>query len=327
MQTAESPESEASRLAALRATARLDAPAEERCDRFTRLAQRVFQVPIALINLVDSDRQWFESSQGLEVGQTPREISFSGHAIQGDEIFVVEDAKQDPRFSNNPLVTGEPAIRFYAGYTLAANGGSRIGTLCVIDRVPRSFSDEDRRLLRDLGQMLEEELSTLQLATHDTLTGLSNRRGFEAVAHQVLAICDRSQTPVSLLYFDLDGFKQINDFFGHKEGDRALVEFSELLSSVFRSSDVIARLGGDEFCVVLTGTGAKDLQCAVDRFSVAVTQHNARPGRRYSLAYSAGVFTRDAARHRRLTELLEEADRLMYEQKRRRKRLAGYSSE
>ncbi len=321
------PLDEPSRVQALHATRLLDSPADERFDRITRLAQRAFHVPIALISLVDSDRLWFKSRQGLDIAQTPREHSFCGHAILGDELFVVEDAKADARFADNPLVTDGPEICFYAGYPLATPEGARLGTLCVIDREPRSFSDEDRMLLLDLGQLLEEEMATQQLATHDVLTGLANRRGFELVIHQTLALCDRTASAVSLLYFDLDGFKQINDFHGHKEGDVALVEFSELLTSVFRASDVIARMGGDEFLVILAGTGAKDLQTAVERFAQAVVEHNAKPGRRYSLAYSVGIFTRDAARQRTVPELLEEADRRMYEQKRKRKRQAGYSSE
>jgi diguanylate cyclase (GGDEF)-like protein len=287
----------------------------------------MFQVPIAAITLVYADRQWWKARVGLDTAETARQISTCGHAILSNDICVIEDTKADERFSDDPLAENQPVIRFCAGYPLGTKGGARIGTLCVIDHQPRSFGEAERSLLRDLGQMLEAELVVMQLATHDTLTELANRRGFERVIQKILAVCDRNGTAVSLLYFDLDGFKLINDIHGHKEGDRALVDFAGLLTRVFRSSDVVARLGGDEFIVVLTGTGAKDLQTAVELFAQAIAEHNAKPGRRYSLAYSAGVFTRDAARHRSLPELLEEADRLMYEQKRRRKRQAGYSSE
>ncbi|MFM5486675.1 GAF domain-containing protein, partial [Aeromonas veronii] len=118
MQSPVVPDNERLRLDALRRLAILDSPAEERFDRITRMARNMFDVPIALVSLVDENRQWFKSCCGLPVLETPRDISFCGHAILGEELFVVEDAAQDPRFSDNPLVTGEPHIRFYAGHPL-----------------------------------------------------------------------------------------------------------------------------------------------------------------------------------------------------------------
>ncbi|MEW6247374.1 MAG: PAS domain S-box protein [Nitrospirota bacterium] len=157
------PPDEAQRLAALHALHILDTPPEERFDRITRLAQRLFDVPIALISLVDASRQWFKSRAGLDVAQTPREISFCGHAILGHEAFVVRDARVDPRFSDNPLVTGEPAIRFYAGWPLADPAGRTLGTLCLIDRRPRQLSEADLRVLRDLASLAEQELTNREL--------------------------------------------------------------------------------------------------------------------------------------------------------------------
>ncbi len=172
------PINEAARLDTLRRLNVLDTPPEERFDRLTRLAKRLFDVPIALVSLVDADRQWFKSRQGLDVTETPRDLSFCGHAILGSEIMVVTDACCDERFANNPLVTGDPKIRFYAGFPLSAANGGKLGTLCLIDRAPRAMSEDDVRLLDDLATMVEEELAALQLATIDELTGLSNRRGF-----------------------------------------------------------------------------------------------------------------------------------------------------
>jgi len=118
VKTPEYPDNESSRLDTLHALNILDTSHEERFDRLTRLAKRVLGVPIALVSLVDTNRQWFKSKQGLEATETPRDISFCGHAILGDEILVIEDATRDERFHDNPLVTGEPGIRFYAGYPL-----------------------------------------------------------------------------------------------------------------------------------------------------------------------------------------------------------------
>lgn len=119
MDSPEKPDNEVQRLRHLNTLAILDTAAEERFDRITRLARRLFNVPIALISLVDENRQWFKSCYGLNVSETSRDISFCGHAILGKKVFVIEDASQDPRFADNPLVTDAPNIRFYAGVSLA----------------------------------------------------------------------------------------------------------------------------------------------------------------------------------------------------------------
>jgi len=152
------PPDEDDRLAALRSLELLDSPPEERFDRITRIAQRLFEVPIALVSLVDQCRQWFKSAQGLGATETGRDISFCGHAIHAGDVFVVENALLDPRFADNPLVTGPPGIRFYAGAPLATAGGFRVGTLCLIDRKERIFSTADRRALRDLADWVQDEL-------------------------------------------------------------------------------------------------------------------------------------------------------------------------
>ena len=139
------PLEEVRRLAALRAAGLLDTPPEERFDRVTRLAQRLFGVPIALISLADEDRQWFKSRQCLDVEETPRAFSFCAHAIDADDVFEVQDAGADARFVDNPLVTGDTNIRFYAGCPIAGPDGSRLGTLCVIDRRPRHLTEDSSR--------------------------------------------------------------------------------------------------------------------------------------------------------------------------------------
>jgi PAS domain S-box-containing protein len=155
------PENEDQRLATLHGLQILDTPPEERFDRLTRITQRVLDVPIAIVSLVDSDRQWFKSCQGLDATETPRNISFCGHTILGDETFIVSDALLDPRFADNPLVAGAPHIRFYTGQPLKANNGSRLGTLCVIDFKPRHLSQADLDVLRDLAALVENELNLM----------------------------------------------------------------------------------------------------------------------------------------------------------------------
>ncbi|MEO5354540.1 MAG: response regulator [Magnetococcus sp. XQGC-1] len=161
------PSNEAERLQTLRALQILDTSQEERFDRLTRIAQYVLQTPIVLISLVDGERQWFKSRQGLAATETPREISFCGHAIHSSDLFLVPDALADSRFADNPLVTQAPQIRFYAGAPLEVEPGQRIGTLCAIDSKPRQLSAEQAAVLKDLAQCVVAELqasSTTRLA-------------------------------------------------------------------------------------------------------------------------------------------------------------------
>lgn len=152
------PENEEARLAALHELKVLDTEPEERFDRITRIASGSFDVPIALVSLIDRDRQWFKSCIGINVRETPRDMAICAHAILEGQVLIVPDTFLDPRFADNPLVTGEPRIRFYAGCPLRLPDGHYIGTLCLIDSRPRQLEDKKKRLLRDLGKLVEAEL-------------------------------------------------------------------------------------------------------------------------------------------------------------------------
>jgi len=319
MKAPEYAENEDVRLATLRSLNILDTEPEERFDRLTRIAKRLFGVPIALVSLVDINRQWFKSAQGLEVKEMPRDISFCGHAILGDDIFMIADASLDDRFYDNPLVTQEPGIRFYAGVPLVISQGIKIGTLCLIDREPRILSEEDKELLHDLGQMAAQELASVQLATIDELTQISNRRGFIALAVHALNLCKRLNKPASLFFFDLDLFKEINDCYGHAEGDYALISFSKILKEAFRTSDVIGRLGGDEFVALLSNANQRETQQILQRLDQVLIDFNNQSSRGYDIAYSVGIVEFDAIRHQSINDLLADGDRLMYKQKREKR--------
>jgi GAF domain-containing protein len=153
------PADEDERLSALRELLLLDTPPEERFDRLARFVAEQLDVPIALLTLVDGQRQWFKARVGIDATETPRDISFCGHAIMKNDLFIVEDASRDPRFSDNPLVTGEPHIRFYAGAPLSAPGGHRIGTLCVIDTVPRTLGPVELSILDALRRLANETVA------------------------------------------------------------------------------------------------------------------------------------------------------------------------
>lgn len=152
------PKNEKERLAALKQLNLLDSPPDEAFDDFTFLASNICNSPISIITLLDETRQWFKSKVGIEASETPREISFCGHTILGDDIFEVTDALSDERFMGNPLVIGEPKIRFYAGIPIKTKEGFNLGTLCVIDSVPKKLTDTQRNALRSLSRQVTTQI-------------------------------------------------------------------------------------------------------------------------------------------------------------------------
>ena len=188
------PAQENDRLATLDHYEILDTGPEAAFDRIARVARHSFDVPMAMVSLVDETRQWFKAREGLDVTETKREISFCTHAILQDAVMVVPDATQDPRFADNPLVTGAPFIRFYAGAPITTRGGYNLGTVCVLDNRPRAFDETDRRTLADLAAMVVDELELRHLnreavATAEAERNLRERHDsfLSTVAHELRA--------------------------------------------------------------------------------------------------------------------------------------------
>jgi diguanylate cyclase (GGDEF)-like protein len=310
------PEDEDKRLATLRGLKVLDTPREERFDRLTRMARRMFRVPIAAISLVDAERQWFKSCMGLAAREVPREHSFCAHAILSDRLMVVNDSLADERFADNPLVTGEPRVRFYAGYPVKATNGCRLGTLAIIDHDPRGLNEEEREILRDLAAMVERELNLQPPDTLDTFTGITNRRGFLHMAQRCLSLCSRRDIPASLILFALERPTLGTTAPELADNDLVVMTFAETMKHSFRESDVFARLDHNTFALLLTHTRTEGAARCAQRFlaRLAIENHSLPPDERVSCHWQVVAF--DASRHNTVDALLNEASRHLRQQRR-----------
>lgn len=333
------PNDEQARLRALHRYEILDTPSEEEFDDITLLASQICGTPIATISLVDEDRQWFKSRIGLDVDQTPRTDAFCAHTILPEaaaSVLVVKDTLKDDRFVDNPLVTGDPNIRFYAGAPLVTPDNFSIGAICAIDRQPRELSEHQLAALQALArqvtlrlelrrmsallQTANEELRNLSLT--DDLTGLFNRRGFLFHAEQQLKLF-RSRATESKLWLmlaDMDGLKAINDTHGHDAGSAAISDMGRILHKTFREADIVARCGGDEFLVLVINAGDRLETIVAERLAKNLAEHNSQSERVYELSISYGLVPIAFEDSSAIEEIIKKADNAMYEHKRARQK-------
>ncbi|MCL1039080.1 diguanylate cyclase [Shewanella submarina] len=291
MKSAPIPPCDELRLERLRSSGLLDSLAEERFDRLTLLAKAFFNVPVCLISLVDEDRQWFKSNQGLQFcTETPRDISFCGHSILEGEVFLVEDAREDPRFADNPLVTDDPGIRFYAGYPLKTADGFHLGTLCIIDFVPRKPSPAELISLTEFGWLVEQEMDNDHLANFDTLTSLYNHRGFDSLVSQLLTISARVGHRGTFLSIELCGLTGITREHGSLQAEKALISFAACLRQAVQEMDIVARVNAGKFAIFLTyRSGDALVKKVLEKMTETVNTFNARAGKPWQLAFRFGV--------------------------------------
>jgi diguanylate cyclase (GGDEF)-like protein len=242
----------------------LDTPPEAFFDDMVYIAALACATPTALITLIDTDRQWFKARIGLQETETSRDIAVCNYALeQSDRVMVIEDIEHDPRFVDNPLVNAAPYMRFYAGAPLVTPEGHVLGTLCVIDKVPRKISGTQRDILKVLARSvvaalaLRRDVAQLeQLSTTDGVTGLGNRRAFEDRLDSEVWRARRYGAPLSLMLIDVDGFRRFNDLHGHPAGERLLQSLAGLLHRNLRDGDHGSCLGADEFAVILPDTSS-----------------------------------------------------------------------
>ena len=332
-------------MAALRAYEILDTPPEQAYDDLLTIAAGICNAPMGAVTLVDGDRQWFKARRGLAATETSREVSFCGHAIlDPDNVFVVGDATRDARFVDNPFVTDDPSIRFYAGAPLLAPGGEAVGTLCVFDDRPHDMTEAQIEAMRALSrqvtvvlelrrasmllrhqarerewyeqQMLQyqAELETrnadlAELSRTDALTGLPNRRAFDAALDAALANGEPSRgTAVALV--DIDHFKTINDLQGHPAGDAVLADVARVLRTSAGNQATVARYGGEEFALLLSNVDAIGAELQAEYVREAV--QNLPTG--FPVTVSVGVALR--RRDEAAAALIERADQALYGAKR-----------
>lgn len=310
------PGNEDLRLAALQGYNILDTGPEQSFDRLTRLARLALRVPIVLISLVDRDRQWFKSRQGIDACETPRSISFCAHAIQQDEPFIITDARAHPLFHDNPLVTGEPFIRFYFGIPLKMRDDLTIGTLCVIDHHPRTLSSEEIDVLQDLARMVIDQIELREIATTDSLTGALTRRGFDREIGREFGRARRLQHTVSLVALDIDNFKSVNDRYGHAAGDAVIQSIVAAIKKELRATDIVARMGGEEFAIALPETDLAGARILAERIRerVAFTEVTTQ-GNTIGVTASFGIADCDVTSET-WTETFARADAALYRAKR-----------
>jgi diguanylate cyclase (GGDEF)-like protein len=308
------------------------------------LASEICRAPIAAVSLIDANRQWFKSKVGLMVSETSRDVAFCAHTILTPDLLIVPDARDDKRFADNPLVTGEPGIRFYAGAPLLTPGGDALGSLCVIDHVQRELSAAQANSLRALSRQV---MAHLELRRHvglreqyakqleqyqerlmdanalllaqsitDDVTGFHNTRYLHQFLDECLDQGANGTKKLSLVFFDMDHFKSVVDTHGHLIGAKVLQKVATVVHQQLGEKDRIIRYGGDEFVVILPGQSRAQALAKAERMrqSIGAAEFLQDEGVAIRVTASFGVATypEDASDKK---HLLMEADRHLFQSK------------
>ena len=317
------PPNESARQAALERYHVLDSPPERFYDDAATLAAAICGTPIAMVSLIDNERQWYKSKVGVDTIQTHRKDAFCAHAIMTPNApLVVADALADDRFKGSELVTANPHIRFYAGAPLVTPEGYALGALCVIDTVPREITPaqlaalealsrnvaahlEQRRHIADIEDlMLKKDAHVEQLEDHqqqleedsarfreeslvDPVTNGPNRRACEMTLADEHQRAVRYDLQYALLMIDIDNFKDVNDLHGHGRGDAVLASACALLGKSLRPNDFVGRLGGDEFLAILPHTDASGAHVIAERMRRAI--YNSSWPTAFPITISVGI--------------------------------------
>ena len=322
------------KLAKLHALDPFYTPLEERFERLTRLARRALSVPIAAITIVQGDRQWFKSVAGLEITELPMAKSLCGAVLKEGKPVIVKDALEDLDLMSNPLVLGEPKIRFYAGHPIKDSDGKTIGTFCVMGTKPRTTDTNFGPTLADLGEMAQRELFSIELnnaqselvaklgearrqAMFDPLTRLWNRRGGIDLLNKALDEALRHDYTLGICLADIDNFKSVNDQYGHQVGDEVLSRIARTIVGSVRPQDLVCRYGGDEFLVIVHDVDQKDCAEIAERVCDGIRSAPVRTREGTArVTLSIGIAMRNRGDGITTHGLIEKADQALYSSKR-----------
>lgn len=307
------PVDEALRLRDLERHAAIGLTSDVHFERLVDLTASLFGTPIVAISLVDADRQWFLASRGLGgLCETPRSAAFCAHTIAADAVLVVPDASLDDRFRANPLVLGEPGIRFYAGAPLHSADGHNLGTLCVIDTQPRPpLEPRQRQQLQWLADLVMRELELRRLTLQCPITGLPIRRAFLSIGERECLRARADHLPLSLLCFDIDNFRRINNRWGHRAGDGVLFDFANLVRSFKREQDYAGRLGDGEFALLLIDTPSEQALLIAEELRTATSRMPGVHSHSDVRLHISGGLTALAPDDQGFDDLLQRADRAL----------------
>lgn len=245
-------------------------------DHIAQATSLALGAPIVIAALNERYRTWYRSSHGVSENLFDSLQAFCSSANLSDEVFAIADARLDPYFSREAAVTGSPNVVFFAGTPLNDPDGKRLGSLCIIDSQPRTLAPEEVNLLKSMAHIISQDIcarsagryavqdlidsekercALYDLAVTDPLTKTLNRRAFFRFAEREVLRAQRHKHPISVLMFDIDHFKRVNDIHGHAIGDEVIVQLSRLVADSIRDTDLLGRLGGEEFGLILPETG------------------------------------------------------------------------
>lgn len=306
---------------------------EENLNRITRLAICLLNVPIASVVLLGDGRQWFKAAQGFSMRSAAIRHSFAERLLPGGDMLIVPDITRDGRFARSPLVSALPDIRFYAGVPLYDHDDRCIGVLCAAGREPRQVNVSELQALRDLGALVEHELeisgverrrlalaseltSIRRQAQADAVTHLLNRDGILASLSRELSGSQRERYGVGLAFVDLDGFKRVNDTYGHEAGDWVLRQVAARMAGALRPYDDAGRYGGDEFLVVASNVTPDVLVTMAERIRQRIGGAPiAYRGSEITITASFGLAWSAPRKPTDMQSLIRAADKALYRAK------------
>ncbi|MDW3206460.1 MAG: sensor domain-containing diguanylate cyclase [Alphaproteobacteria bacterium] len=294
----------------------LDTGPERPFENIVSLVEQTLRVPICAVSLVDRHRQWFKARRGLDVSETPRDISFCTHAIRQPDAFVVNDATVHPTFRDNPLVTGEPHIRAYLGIPLKTPEGYQVGSLCAIDTQIRGWASHEIAILTNFAKIVVDELELRQIASSDGLTGAMTRRAWTEVAEAEIKRATRYGRSLCLAILDIDNFKSVNDTYGHPAGDIVIQQLAGMGMELMRRSDRFGRLGGEEFALVIPEAELAEAKLFAERLRKEFADKELDIGEKGTIHCTISIGIAEWTPSENLEGLMARADKCLYAAKR-----------